>query len=45
MVITVLWVELRTLLLWVLLGLAILTIQQLFQGLREAKQAPGNGRK
>jgi hypothetical protein len=44
LVITVLWVEHRTLLLWVLLGVAILAIQQLFQGLREAKRVPNDGR-
>ncbi|GGU46289.1 hypothetical protein GCM10010244_85150 [Streptomyces coeruleorubidus] len=40
LVITVLWVEHRALLLWVLLIVALLTTQ----GLREAKRGPTDGR-
>ncbi|GAB2865254.1 hypothetical protein GCM10027074_35760 [Streptomyces deserti] len=43
-VITLVWVEHRTLLLWVLLIIVVLAIQQLFQGLREARRPPTEGR-
>ncbi|MFJ8469375.1 hypothetical protein [Streptomyces swartbergensis] len=42
--ITVLWVEHRALVLWVLLIVALLATQQLFQGLREAKREPTDAR-
>ncbi|MFJ9720934.1 hypothetical protein ACIRPQ_34200 [Streptomyces sp. NPDC101213] len=40
LVITLIWVEIRALALWVLLAIALLSIQQLLLGLWEAKRKP-----